>query len=144
MFRLLLSKRWIKREVAVLLGLFAAAALSAVVSAETGTLAPPTSAGPDGSPIHTGVVMVSATRMMPNNQFVVTALVNCPAGLTALGGGAKLIDANGIETAGGGMLTNSHPIGNIPVGWLASAQTGIQNSNLMAGITVYAICARIP
>jgi len=90
----------LKREIVILLALLVAAGVTALVGEAAG-LAPPASAGPAGSPINTRVVMVSSTSTSIYDSFLVTASVNCPSGMTALGGGAKLIDAQGNETPGG-------------------------------------------
>src|SRR5262245_6667837 len=91
MARRFFSRHWFKREIVILLALLVAAGVPALVGEAAG-LAPPASAGPQGSPINTRVVMVSSTSTIRYNGFLFTASVNCPSGMTALGGGAKIID----------------------------------------------------
>jgi hypothetical protein len=85
-----------------------------------------------------GVQVVSATTFVSSQtRQVVTA--NCPAGKTAIGGGA-FINPGSVDLA----LEASYPAmsGGNPIGWTAIAHESIEIGTNWS-VTAYAICATV-
>jgi len=71
----------------------------------------------------------SAVVAVPAGGTVTRGTVNCPTGLSATGGGAKMSDPNS------GYLDDTNPVGK--TGWEATAYSGTAQT-----MTVYVICAQ--
>jgi hypothetical protein len=102
-------------------------------------------AGPPGGPGVAGIILASATSVPPAqpSRFF-SGTVTCPAGKSALGGGAFLTDASGSPLDRGGALASSFPIGVPPTGWSAAANTTIAQEPPRADrLQLFAICATV-
>jgi hypothetical protein len=66
-----------------------------------------------------------------------TQSVACPAGKTAISGGAEIALADGTSNGLGNAITNSYPMGDPPTGWTASM---IVSDGSPVSLKVYAVC----
>lgn len=102
-------------------------------------------AGPQGAPGISEVEMVSNTASSLSANDNQQAWVNCPAGKTALGGGAVIV----VESAPSPVrpaLVNSYPDavpGGKPIQWTASARETNPDSTSKWKLNVYVICAKV-
>lgn len=92
----------------------------------------------------TGLTTVSRIFSLPNSSVVMDAVsghVQCPAGRTLLGGGARILSSNNAVSASMALVSTS-PFGN---GWAATArETADVNRTNTVLLTVSAVCAILP